>query len=103
MKPCDKEVFEKGESLGLFNMTKEEAEAHCKTETERTGRLHDWHFLGGRVHIKCLRAPKFHQQEINYLLRLMDSQESSMMLTGGATQEFWEELRAKVKRLELMK
>lgn len=47
-------------------------------------------------------APKFHQQEVDYLLRLMDSQESSMMLTGDATQEFWEELRVKINSLERM-
>lgn len=96
------DVFKNGESLGLFDMTKEQAEAHCKAETERTGRKHDWHYFAGRVHIKYLPAPKFHQQEVDYLLRLMDSQESSMILTGDATQEFWEELRVKINSLERM-
>ena len=102
LEPCDREVFENGESLGFFDMPKEQAEAYCKAETKRTGRKHDWHYVGGRVHIKYLSAPKFHQQEVDYLLRLMDSQESSMMLTGDATQEFWEELRVKINSLERM-
>ena len=67
--------------------------------------IDDWptcNKCGASVHIKCLSAPKFHQQEVDYLLRLMDSQESSMMLTGDATQEFWEELREKINSLERM-
>lgn len=100
---CSKDVLEHGESLGLFDMSKDQAEEYCRAETERTGRKHDWHYFAGRVHIKCLPPPTFHQQEVDYLLRLLDSQESSMMLTGDATQEFWEELRAKVNRLERMR
>ena len=92
----DKEVYESGESLGLFDMPKEKADAYCKAETERTGRKHDWHYFAGHVHIKCLPAPKFNQQEVDYLLRLMDSQESSM--TDAATQE----LREKINKLERM-
>ena len=57
--PCNQEVFEKGVSLGLFDMPKEEAEAMCMKLTEKTGRLHDWHYIGGRVHIKAMpEAPK---------------------------------------------
>ena len=89
----DKEVYESGESLGLFDMPKEKADAYCKAETERTGRKHDWHYFAGRVHIKCLPAPKFNQQEVDYLLRLIDSQE-----TGDAMQE----LRVKINSLERM-
>lgn len=58
LKPCNKEVFTKGISLGFVDMTKEQAEAHCKAETERTGNLHDWHYVGGRVHIMMLEKVK---------------------------------------------
>lgn len=54
---CDDEVFKNGISLGLFEMTKRQAEDHCKAETERTGHKHDWHFAGGRVHVKALLPP----------------------------------------------
>lgn len=51
---CNNDVFKHGASLGFFDMSKEQAEAYCKAETERTGHLHDWHYVGGRVHVKCL-------------------------------------------------
>lgn len=51
---CNPEVMEHGVSLGFFDMPKEKAEQYCKDETKRTGRLHDWHYVGGRVHIKAL-------------------------------------------------
>lgn len=53
---CDNDVFENGISLGLFDMSKENAELYCRKETERTGRKHDWHYYGGRVHIKAMPA-----------------------------------------------
>lgn len=58
LEPCNNDVFEKGVSLGFVDMKKEEAEAHCKAETERTGNLHDWHYVGGRVHIMMLEKVK---------------------------------------------
>lgn len=58
LEPCNKEVFDKGVSLGFVDMTKEQAEAHCKAETERTGNLYDWHYVGGRVHIMMLEKVK---------------------------------------------
>ena len=58
LEPCNREVFDKGVSLGFVDMTKEQAEAHCKAETERTGNLHDWHYVGGRVHIIMLEKVK---------------------------------------------
>lgn len=54
LEKCDKDVFEKGQSLGLFDMTKEQAEQHCLTQTKETGDKHDWHYVAGRVHIKRL-------------------------------------------------
>lgn len=51
---CDEDVFKNGVSLGFFDMTKEQAEQYCKSETLRTGRKHDWHYVAGRVHIKAM-------------------------------------------------
>lgn len=51
---CSDDVYRNGISLGVFAMSKDEAEEYCKTETKRTGRLHDWHYFGGRVHVKYL-------------------------------------------------
>lgn len=53
---CDQEVFDKGISLGLFDMSRAEAEAYVKKLTDETGNKHDWHFAAGRVHIKYLPA-----------------------------------------------
>lgn len=51
---CAADVYEHGTSMGLFAMTKEEAEQYCKAETNRTGYKHDWHYFGGRVHVLAL-------------------------------------------------
>lgn len=51
---CNDEVFKNGVSLGVFVMSKAEAEEYCISATQRTGYLHDWHYVAGRVHIKVL-------------------------------------------------
>lgn len=51
---CHPAVYQHGESLGLFDMTKQVAAEHCRQQTAATGRLHDYHFFGGRAHIKAL-------------------------------------------------
>ncbi len=51
---CNDKVFKSGVSLGLFVMSKAGAEEFCILETKRTGYLHDWHYIAGRVHIKVL-------------------------------------------------
>lgn len=51
---CDEDVFKNGVSLGFFDMTKQEAEAYCVEQTKITGSKHDWHYIGGRVHIKAM-------------------------------------------------
>ena len=51
---CDRDVYENGTSMGMFAMSKEQAEEYCAAETKRTGYKHDWHFIGGRVHVKAL-------------------------------------------------
>lgn len=55
---CGDDVFKHGISLGFFDLTKEEAEAYCKEQTASTGHLHDWHYVGGRVHVKALTSTK---------------------------------------------
>lgn len=52
---CDPEVFEKGVSVCLISIPKETAEVICKNITAATGCKVDWHYFGGRVHIKALR------------------------------------------------
>lgn len=51
---CNADVYKHGISMGLFDMPKEEAEAMCIRLTQETGRLHDWHYIGGRVHVKAM-------------------------------------------------
>lgn len=51
---CNEDVYSNGISLGLFEMSKKEAEEFCIAETKRTGNLHDWHYTAGRVNIKVL-------------------------------------------------
>lgn len=53
---CDQTVFDKGEFIGVFDISKEQAEDLCKHETERTGRKHDWHYFAGRVRVLALPA-----------------------------------------------
>lgn len=51
---CDQDVYEHGTILGVFDMTKDQAEAYCIAETVRTGHPHDWHYFAGRVLVKVL-------------------------------------------------
>jgi hypothetical protein len=60
---CNDEVYKNGESVGLFDMPKAEAEAMCIRLTQETGFLHDWHYIGGRVHVKALYNPEPKLQE----------------------------------------
>ena len=55
---CEDAVYEHGESMGYFDMPKQEAERYCQTETERTGRKHDWHYFAGRVHVLAMPPSK---------------------------------------------
>ena len=55
--PCDSELFESGVSVGLFDIPKWTAEALCKGIAAATGARIDWHYIGGRVHVKALPAP----------------------------------------------
>jgi len=51
---CDEDVMKYGTSLGFVDCTKEEAEEYCIAASARTGNPHDWHYVGGRVHVKVL-------------------------------------------------
>ncbi|WP_323109519.1 MULTISPECIES: hypothetical protein [Klebsiella/Raoultella group] len=53
---CDPEVYEKGVSACLLVIPKETAEVICKGISAATGCKVDWHYIGGRVHIKALQA-----------------------------------------------
>lgn len=53
---CDQEVYEKGVSVCLVAIPKETAEVICQNITAATGCKVDWHYFGGRVHIKALRV-----------------------------------------------
>ena len=55
--PCDSELFESGVSVGLFDIPQWTAEALCKGIAAATGARVDWHYIGGRVHVKALPAP----------------------------------------------
>lgn len=53
---CDPEVYEKGISVCLVAIPKETAEVICQNITAATGCKVDWHYFGGRVHIKAFRV-----------------------------------------------
>ena len=53
---CDHEVFEKGASACLVDIPKDAAEIICRGISAATGHMIDWHYVGGRVHIKALRT-----------------------------------------------
>lgn len=55
---CNQDVFKDGTSLGFFDFTKQEAETYCVEQTQKTGHLHDWHYVGGRVHVKAMLTTK---------------------------------------------
>lgn len=53
---CAQDVFDKGVSVGLFDIPKAMANAICKGLSSATGMRVDWHYIGGRVHMKALAA-----------------------------------------------
>ncbi|MBZ0057137.1 MULTISPECIES: hypothetical protein [unclassified Leclercia] len=53
---CDHDVFERGITACVLAISKHEAETICRGFSAATGCKVDWHFVGGRVHIKALRA-----------------------------------------------
>lgn len=55
--PCNQDVFDNGMSVGLFDIPKWTAEAICTGIANATRAPVDWHYVGGRVHIKAMPAP----------------------------------------------
>jgi hypothetical protein len=62
IKPCDQDVFDNGQSVCLVDIPKETAENICRSLSAATGCKVDWHYVGGRVHIKALAAPVVERQ-----------------------------------------
>jgi len=56
---CNNDVFENGETIGVFTCTKEEAESICAYITKATECPCDWHYVGGRVVMKIIPVIKF--------------------------------------------
>ncbi|ENG6107637.1 hypothetical protein ACAY19_002308 [Serratia liquefaciens] len=54
---CDREVYENGKSACLVVIPKETAEVICRGISAVTGCKVDWHYIGGRVHIKAIAPP----------------------------------------------
>ncbi|MGA9616692.1 MAG: hypothetical protein WBR09_05925 [Serratia proteamaculans] len=54
---CNREVYENGKSACLVDIPKETAEVICRGISAVTGCKVDWHYVGGRVHIKALVSP----------------------------------------------
>lgn len=55
---CRGDVFSHGVSIGLFDVPKETMNSICAGITAVTGAKVDWHYVGGRVHLKALPAPQ---------------------------------------------
>ena len=53
---CAKDVFERGQSLGYFDIPKDAANIGCALASSLTGDRFDWHYFAGRVHVKVLKA-----------------------------------------------
>ncbi|KVQ35711.1 hypothetical protein WK03_35165 [Burkholderia cepacia] len=53
---CAHDVYRHGQSIGLFDIPKETANAICAQITAVTGARVDWHYVAGRVHMKALPA-----------------------------------------------
>jgi hypothetical protein len=60
--PCNQEIFDHGVSVGMFDIPKHTAEHICQAFSQTLGVRVDWHYIGGRVHIKAL-LPKTEQVE----------------------------------------
>lgn len=54
---CDADVYSNGKSVCLVDIPKETAEIICRSISAVAGLRVDWHYFGGRVHIKSLANP----------------------------------------------
>ncbi|MDD0981334.1 hypothetical protein [Pseudomonas shahriarae] len=53
---CDQDIYANGHSVCLVDIPKDTAETICRNVSAVTGCKVDWHYIGGRVHIKALQA-----------------------------------------------
>lgn len=53
---CSPDVYAKGISACLVDIPKEKAEVICRGISAASGVAVDWHYVGGRVHIKAMRV-----------------------------------------------
>lgn len=53
---CNKEVYERGTYVGLFDIPKHVANELCAGISAATGARVDWHYFGGRVRVMALPA-----------------------------------------------
>lgn len=63
---CNQAVYDRGFTAGIYSMPKHKAEEFCKAESKRTGDMYDWHYVGGRVVVKCL--PSVKPKNLRYLV-----------------------------------
>ncbi|KTT19099.1 hypothetical protein [Pseudomonas parafulva] len=68
--PCADDVFKKGVSACLVgDVPKHAAETICRSLSAVTGWKIDWHYVGGRTHIKALApAPQPHPDPIAWMV-----------------------------------
>ena len=67
---CNKDVFEHGESMGLYDIPKEQANQICEKLSEAGEYQYDWHYIAGRVHLKRMRkVVVFSEQEVEDAFR----------------------------------
>ncbi|BBT38808.1 hypothetical protein [Pseudomonas putida] len=78
--PCADDVFKNGVSACLVgDVPKHAAETICQSLSAITGWKIDWHYIGGRTHIKALAPAEQHQGE---LLAWQDPDNDSRMCTA---------------------
>lgn len=76
--PCDADVFEKGESIGLFpGIEKEDVERLCKGLSAVTGWRIDWSYFAGWPHIRALAPAEQHHGELERLRDHVSAYEAS--------------------------
>lgn len=95
---CDPEVYEKGVSVCLVAIPKETAEIICQNITAATGCKVDWHYFGGRVHIKALREPSQSApvvpEKCPAEIRDLIASHSDALFNDDDAQEIWNACRA---------
>lgn len=60
LEDCNKEVYERGTYVGLFDIPKHVANELCAGISSATGARVDWHYFGGRVRVLALPSTAVH-------------------------------------------